>query len=94
MRIVVITGRSRSDKGMAVRRADARLGCSIEPTESSLLEVRRTAPQRSKAMRMVGLFVSGVAAIALAASVALVGAAAAQDEAQDYPNRPVRFVVP
>lgn len=45
-------------------------------------------------MRVEGLFMSRVAAIALAASVAVAGAALAQDEAQDYPNRPVRFVVP
>lgn len=44
-------------------------------------------------MRVVGLFVSRVTAFALAASFAVAGAAVAQDEATDYPNRPVRFVV-
>lgn len=44
-------------------------------------------------MRILGRFGSGVAALAMAASLAMVGAAIA-DEATDYPNRPVRWVVP
>ncbi|RAI44277.1 MFS transporter [Rhodoplanes roseus] len=44
-------------------------------------------------MRVLGRFGSGMAALAMVASL-VVGGTALADEASDYPNRPVRWIVP